>query len=160
MERAPAAGGETVKNASLNTGNPIPDRSVPWQRGGEPESSDPLRLLIRELVRQSSRPGSSAEPAAAEEKVLLDLEVDGVRCLLVRRALAAHGEVLLSPREWEIARMVARGYPNKVIARVLEISSWTVSTHLRRTFAKLGVSTRASMVARLLEPGAPAGKAG
>jgi DNA-binding CsgD family transcriptional regulator len=47
--------------------------------------------------------------------------------------------------------MVAKGYPNKVIARVLEISSWTVSTHLRRIFAKLGVTTRASMVARLMD---------
>jgi DNA-binding CsgD family transcriptional regulator len=49
--------------------------------------------------------------------------------------------------------MVAKGYPNKVIARVLEISSWTVSTHLRRIFAKLGVSSRAAMVAQLLEEG-------
>jgi DNA-binding CsgD family transcriptional regulator len=34
---------------------------------------------------------------------------------------------------------------------VLEISVWTVGTHLRRIFAKLGVGTRASMVAQLLE---------
>ena len=48
----------------------------------------------------------------------------------------------------QYARMVAEGYPNKTIAAVLEISSWTVSTHLRRMFAKLGVSSRAAMVAR------------
>jgi DNA-binding CsgD family transcriptional regulator len=36
---------------------------------------------------------------------------------------------------------------------VLEISSWTVATHLRRVFAKLGVRTRAAMVARALEEG-------
>ena len=29
--------------------------------------------------------------------------------------------------------MVAKGYPNKTIAGVLNISSWTVCTHLRRT---------------------------
>ena len=46
--------------------------------------------------------------------------------------------------------MVAQGYPNKTIAAVLEISSWTVSTHLRRVFAKLGVRSRAAMVARLV----------
>ena len=56
----------------------------------------------------------------------------------------------LSPREQEIVHMVAKGYPNKTIAAVLEISSWTVSTHLRRVFAKVGVRTRAAMVARAL----------
>jgi DNA-binding CsgD family transcriptional regulator len=57
----------------------------------------------------------------------------------------------LSPREHEIARMVGQGYPNKTIAAILGISSWTVSTHLRRMFAKLGVRSRAEMVARVLE---------
>jgi DNA-binding CsgD family transcriptional regulator len=47
--------------------------------------------------------------------------------------------------------MVAKGYPNKTIAAVLEISSWTVCTHLRRMFAKLGVSSRAAMVARMMD---------
>jgi DNA-binding CsgD family transcriptional regulator len=50
-------------------------------------------------------------------------------------------------------RMVAKGHPNKVIADVLNISSWTVCTHLRRIFAKLGVGSRAAMVAQLLESG-------
>ena len=47
--------------------------------------------------------------------------------------------------------MVAKGYPNKTIAGVLNISCWTVCTHIRRIFAKLGVASRAAMVARLLE---------
>lgn len=50
--------------------------------------------------------------------------------------------------------MVAKGHPNKVIADVLNISSWTVCTHLRRIFAKLGVGSRAAMVAQLLDSGA------
>jgi DNA-binding CsgD family transcriptional regulator len=96
----------------------------------------------------------SAPAAGAEDKVILDVEVSGVRCVLSRQPPeAGRSDGVLSPREREIARMVAKGYPNKVIARVLEISSWTVSTHLRRIFAKLGVSTRASMVAQLLEEG-------
>ncbi len=47
--------------------------------------------------------------------------------------------------------MVAQGYPNKTIAAVLEISSFTVSSYLRRIFAKLGVNSRAAMVAQALE---------
>jgi DNA-binding CsgD family transcriptional regulator len=41
-------------------------------------------------------------------------------------------------------------YPNKTIAGVLEISIWTVSTHLRRVFAKFGVNTRAALVAKMI----------
>jgi DNA-binding NarL/FixJ family response regulator len=59
----------------------------------------------------------------------------------------------LSPRELEIARLVAKGYPNKTIAAVLDISPWTVGTYLRRTYAKLGVRCRAAMVARMLTRG-------
>jgi DNA-binding CsgD family transcriptional regulator len=59
----------------------------------------------------------------------------------------------LSPREREIARMVAMGYTNKTIAAVLEISTWTVGTHIRRVFSKLGVHSRSAMVAQLLAVG-------
>jgi DNA-binding CsgD family transcriptional regulator len=55
----------------------------------------------------------------------------------------------LSPRELQIARLVAGGATNHAIARSLDISTWTVSTHMRRIFAKLNVGTRAEMVAQL-----------
>jgi len=54
----------------------------------------------------------------------------------------------LTPRELQIVALVADGKVNKQIADVLRISEWTVSTHLRRIFAKLGVDTRAAMVSR------------
>ena len=86
------------------------------------------------------------------EKILLDADFGGDRYLLVRMPKArAHAN--LSPREIEIVRMVAQGHPNKIIADVLSISSWTVCTHVRRIFAKLGVGSRAAMVAQLLESG-------
>jgi DNA-binding NarL/FixJ family response regulator len=55
---------------------------------------------------------------------------------------------ILTERELEIAMLVALGWPNKQIADRLHISEWTVSTHLRRVFAKLGVHSRAAMVYR------------
>jgi len=98
-------------------------------------------------ARQEPSDGSS-------EELLLDTELGGVRYLLLRMCSRDHGRIHLSPRELEIVRMVAKGHPNKVIADVLNISSWTVCTHLRRIFAKLGVGSRAAMVAQLLEMGA------
>jgi DNA-binding CsgD family transcriptional regulator len=105
--------------------------------------------LVRELIDRIG------DARADHDGVVLDVGVDGYRCVLFA-PVEQHADrdvAPLSPREQEIARMVAEGYPNKTIAAVLEISSWTVATHLRRVFAKLGVRTRAAMVARALEEG-------
>ena len=59
----------------------------------------------------------------------------------------------LSPREQEIVRLVAIGYPNKTIAAILDISPWTVATHIRRIFGKLAVHGRAAMIATLAQGG-------
>jgi len=101
----------------------------------------------------SSRPDASGE----REEVILDTQIEGSRYVLMRMNTPPVPQVRLSPREQEIVRMVAKGHPNKVIADVLSISSWTVCTHLRRIFAKLGVASRAAMVARMME-GNPLGQ--
>jgi DNA-binding NarL/FixJ family response regulator len=114
-----------------------------------------LEPLVREVARQAL---AEATPATLHEldvemvELICDLEVEGTRWLVVRARPKPIGAPMnLSPREREIARMVAKGYPNKTIAAVLAISSWTVCTYLRRIFAKLGVCSRAAMVARLIE---------
>jgi DNA-binding CsgD family transcriptional regulator len=109
-----------------------------------------LTELIGIVSRRAGTIQSSVNPA---EEVLIDTEVEGARYLLVRMRCLGHSRTQLSPREQEIVRMVAKGHPNKVIADVLNISSWTVCTHLRRIFAKLGVGSRAAMVAELLKLG-------
>jgi DNA-binding NarL/FixJ family response regulator len=55
---------------------------------------------------------------------------------------------LLTGREIQIVSLVAEGRVNKQIACDLHISEWTVSTHIRRIFCKLGVDTRAAMVSK------------
>jgi len=122
------------------------------------ESSEGERIddLIRRLVGQIVSICERALPSRGEctrEEIIIDTNVDGVRYLVVRMPEAVPSLVALTPREQEIVRMVAKGYPNKTIAGVLNISSWTVCTHLRRIFAKLGVASRAAMVARLLKEG-------
>jgi len=108
-----------------------------------------IRQLIQDLAAKD--PPAAKQGLDQPDSVILDVEVDGVRCLLLR---VLEAPAPLSPRELEIARMVAKGYPNKTIASILEISSWTVASHLRRVFSKLGVSSRAAMVARLLDDAA------
>ena len=105
-------------------------------------------VLANELLNSMN---NCSDPASnSPSDVLLDREFNGYRIILMRGSYAGESTTTLSPREQEIARMIAKGYPNKTIAAVLEISTWTVGTHLRRMFAKLGVNSRAAMVAQLL----------
>jgi len=65
---------------------------------------------------------------------------------------------LLTPRELQVALLVASGCGNKQVADRLKLSEWTVSSYLRRIFVKLGVRTRAAMVAKMMaEPAASLG---
>ncbi len=57
-----------------------------------------------------------------------------------REAQAAVG--LLSPREREILRLIARGGSNKLIARELDIAETTVKIHVQHILRKLGLSSR------------------
>jgi two-component system nitrate/nitrite response regulator NarL len=134
---------------------PLANRtSAPASRASDPTPEELFRALISQLPLSSSNDKQALGASAQDtDEIVIDTEIDGFRYFLVRSPKSTHSQVALSPREKEIVRMVAQGHPNKVIAGVLNISSWTVCTHLRRVFAKLGVGSRAAMVARLLELG-------
>jgi len=114
-----------------------------------------LRRLVKQLIAGSRllwRIRAGGDDPDADHELLLDVEVDGVRCVLTARKHPGASHVnRLTVREREIAHMVALGLTNVAIAGKLELSPWTVSTHLRRVFAKLDVSTRAAMVAVIAE---------
>jgi DNA-binding CsgD family transcriptional regulator len=134
---------------------------MPNPRGKRPEAAPAangaavqLRHLMRTIITVTAANEQLRFPegtASSIENVLVDTEFDGMRYLLIRMPGTEHNRSLLSPRELEIVRMVAQGHQNKTIAGILNISTWTVCAHVRRIFAKLGVSSRAAMVARLLE---------
>lgn len=114
---------------------------------------DVLRSLVELTAKMNHDEKTCFEAGSSGEEILVDAEVDGERYLLLRMPKTRRQRIQLSPREYEIVRMVAKGHSNKVIADVLNISTWTVSTHLRRIFAKLRVGSRAAMVAQLLDMG-------
>jgi len=55
----------------------------------------------------------------------------------------------LTPREQQITQALARGMSNVEIANQLHLSAHTVRDHLKATFAKVGVSSRGELVAKL-----------
>jgi LuxR family maltose regulon positive regulatory protein len=54
----------------------------------------------------------------------------------------------LTARERDVLAMISQGFPNKRIARTLEISPETVKSHVKRIFSKLAASTRTEAVSR------------
>jgi DNA-binding NarL/FixJ family response regulator len=65
------------------------------------------------------------------------------RRIPTRTATGAHP--VLSPRELDVAHLIATGHTNRQIARSLVISEKTVETHVSRIIAKLAVPNRAAV---------------
>ena len=62
-------------------------------------------------------------------------------------APGANGGLPLTPRECEVAELIARGLTNRQIGTRLFIAERTVDTHVGRILAKLGCASRAQVAA-------------
>lgn len=92
---------------------------------------------------------------AYQGQTLLSPEVAAKLVAHVRQGTLEEAHPLegLSPREREILRLVAQGYTNAEIARLLVISENTVKTHLRRIMRKVGAANRAELAALAAKAG-------
>jgi DNA-binding CsgD family transcriptional regulator len=57
----------------------------------------------------------------------------------------------LTPSELRVVRLVARGLTNRDVAGRLHLSPHTVDSHLRHSFAKLGVTSRVDLTRQVIE---------
>ncbi|WP_299414662.1 LuxR C-terminal-related transcriptional regulator [Acaryochloris sp. IP29b_bin.148] len=113
-------------------------------------------VVLSEIFKSSSFSDASYSKSKAELNFsncteICQFEINGQSCAIIEiktTESTANIPKLLTERELQIAHLVAQGQQNKQIAKQLHISEWTVSTHLRRIFAKLNVDSRAAMVFR------------
>ena len=139
------------------TGGPPPE-SLPARAAESADAALRQHLVaaLRAMLDQVQH--RAIDTTATENGMSVMLEHDNVRCVLVvSPQVPRHA---LSPRELQIARLVAEGATNRAIASSLDISLWTVSTHMRRIFAKVGVCSRAEMVAQFFGGGAGQSRVG
>ena len=115
----------------------------------EGKEHDVVLRRIHQLVSPASflaeqALGRALGPDEAADYALLRRDVERQP---VASAEAAPGARVLTPRERQVAVLVARGMTNRQIADTLSLGRRTVGTHLEHIFAKLGVQARAELAA-------------
>ncbi len=118
-------------------------------------------LVYGEWLRRENRRVDARQHLRAAHDMLSAMEIAGF-AERARRELLATGETVrkrsvetaneLTPQEAEIARLAAEGLTNPEIGAQMFISARTVEWHLRKVFAKLGVTTRRSLRGALPDP--------
>ncbi|MEU7898717.1 AAA family ATPase [Nonomuraea sp. NPDC049152] len=113
------------------------------------------QLLLGEWLRRERRKHDARTPLR-EAAETFDRLGAGPWAERARGELRATGETLtrdpgadllgrLTPQEWQVVRLAAKGATNKEIAAQLFLSPRTVGHHLYKAYPKLGVTTRTEL---------------
>ncbi len=122
-------------------------------------------LLTRGIVQRRMKRRAVARETLEQALVLFEgrgatLWAERARSEIARIGVRSAAQVDLTPVEQRIAALVAQGYTNGEIAASLSLSRKTVEANLSRSYRKMGVRSRAQLVARLSEPPEPAAAPG
>ncbi len=171
----PQAASATARTLSaMGPGAPYPGALAAWVQG----RLDQNETLMRRAANDLAALGFVYEAAVARLDLaeLAASQVDGLgECLQVLQRLGAQPQVdrarrllrrlgqrppapprqrrpgQLSPREEQVARLVAAGLSNPEIAQRLYLSPRTVTTHLQNMYGRLELRSRAALTRYVLE---------
>lgn len=118
--------------------------------------SEAVRAACTESMTAAfAEEGGAIRPLLQRARDRADTALDRQHVEAVLRTLDANPQFrspdMLSDREAEIVAHLADGASNKLIARRLGLTDNTVKFHLKKVYAKLGVSSRKEAVARMME---------
>lgn len=90
---------------------------------------------------------------AAQGKLALSNELTQVLAQAIRgRATSSHAHPsMLTKREKDVLKLIAKGQSNKMIARSLDIAEGTVKVHVKRLLNKLGMRSRTEAAVWVVE---------
>ncbi len=104
-------------------------------------------LEITFSIRSILRGGAPIDPFIAQ-KILKQLQFNenNITSTVEKNALALENEGMLSKCELEILELVSQGLSNKEIANHLNLSRYTVESHIKHIYRKLAVRNRSKAV--------------
>ncbi len=112
------------------------------------------RVELAAALGRRQAPGDPGQAAAALDAAASEAEQLGmvpftkrIEELRARLPATAAARSPLSPRELEVARLVARGLTNKQIGETLFVSERTAENHVQHILVKLGFSNRSQIAA-------------
>ena len=82
------------------------------------------------------------------DRAVLTLLRPHLHCMVADAERRRHPVPELTPRQWQLVRLLATGHTNARIARQLGITEGTVRTHLEAIYRQLGVTNRIAAVRR------------
>jgi non-specific serine/threonine protein kinase len=120
-----------------------PAREALGPAAAESAWAEGAAMTVEEAVRYALTEEPEGEPLSMPAPS--GGATDGTRAHPDTQERRASGAAPLSPREAEVAILVARGLTNPQIASALIISERTAARHVEHILAKLGFATRAQI---------------
>jgi DNA-binding NarL/FixJ family response regulator len=110
------------------------------------------RVGGQRLERSCERAADDADRRVTRLRDLSRIEED-VKAVPLRRRRSGRARARngLSPREWQVARLVARGLTNQKIAAELVLTPGTVANHVAHILTKLDLQSRTQIAVWVIQ---------
>ncbi len=119
-----------------------------WQEVDAPYETATTQMLLAEAYRAEGNTEDAGLELGTARKTFerLGAARDARRAAHAENQ-SAYRQTVLSPREGQVAELIAHGLSNREIANTLVVSERTVDTHVHRILNKLGFASRSQIAA-------------